>query len=154
MVIHAETWHSNNNSWLKYKCPCWQLLVLELQAVMCFKCRNQVSHSLYTLKPLHLCIWQKHACILACPLRVQIFLFFSTYYITKLFNWLVIIHKTLPFIYFCWYFSFPPISEEYPEQHITLHAYIVLASNSYTTEKQRFYNDSGFSFSQKTKGYI
>lgn len=70
---HFTPWHSNNNSWLKYKSPYWQLLVLELRALMCFKCRSQVSHSPYTLKHLHLYIWQKCACILAGSLRVQTF---------------------------------------------------------------------------------
>lgn len=70
---HFTPWHSNNNSWLKYKSPYWQLLVLELRALMCFKRRSQVSHSPYTLKHLHLYIWQKCACILAGSLRVQTF---------------------------------------------------------------------------------
>lgn len=54
---HVEPWHSNNNRWLKYKSPYWQLSGLELGAIMCFKCRDQVSQSPYTLKHLDLCVF-------------------------------------------------------------------------------------------------
>ena len=45
-------------------------------------------------------------------------------YITKNFSWLIIIHKTLLFVWFCWYFLLPPISEENPVHYVILHDYI------------------------------